>query len=72
MMKTEKDTSNFKKLLESIDRSYPDFVYSCIKNAKKDSSYEKRITEFIKKNSECTPSDVLKFETEEIFGIKPL
>ena len=64
--------SKFKKLLENAPDSYPDFVSCGMSEADESEVFIDKVTAYIKENPKSTTSDIIKFETEEIFGIKPL
>lgn len=68
----EKQMSEFKQLLESIPDSYLDFVNAGLREAQKNDKFITKVATFIKNNPQATTSDIIKYETEEIFGIKPL
>lgn len=68
----EKQMSEFKQLLESIPNSYLDFVNAGLREAQKNDKFITKVATFIKNNPQATTSDIIKYETEEIFGIKPL
>ena len=61
-----------RSLLESVDDSYDDFVEGGIMEAESDEGYADRVIGFIKANPNATSSDIIRFETEHIFGIKPI
>ncbi len=62
----------FKALLEGVSDSYDGFVEGGLIEAKDNDEYIEKITKFIKDNPEANTSDIIQFETEEIFGIKPI
>lgn len=62
----------FRNLLESVSDSYEDFVEGGLIEAKDNDKYIELITDYINNNPSATTSDIIQFETEEIFGIKPV
>lgn len=61
-----------KKLLENVSDTYYDFVEGALIEAKKDESYAEKLINYLKNNPDATTSEIIKYETEEIFGIKPI
>ena len=61
-----------KKLLENVSDTYYDFVKGALIEAKKDESYAEKLIDYLKNNPDATTSEIIKYETEEIFGIKPI
>ena len=72
MKSKEKKLADFKIILENVSDSYEDFVSGGIREAKHSDDFIEKVTNFIKDNPTATTSDIIKYETEEIFGIKPL
>ncbi len=58
--------------LKSVPDSYSDFVDGGIMTAKNHEGYAEKLIEFISHNPEATSSDIIRYETEELLGIKPL
>lgn len=61
-----------KMLLENINDSYSDFVIGGLREAKSDEKYADMVIAFIESHPNASTSEIIKFETEEIFGIKPI
>ena len=61
-----------KKLLENVSDTYYDFVEGALIEAEKDESYAEKLIDYLKNNPDATTSEIIKYETEEIFGIKPI
>ena len=72
MKSKDKKLSDFKKLLENVSDSYEDFVSGGIREAEDSDDFIEKVTNYIKEKPTATTSDIIKYETEEIFGIKPL
>ena len=68
----EDNLKELRKCLESISDSYDDFVEGGIITAKNHEGYAKKLIEHIKSNPDETTSDIIKYETETLLGIKPL
>lgn len=62
--------SELKKCLENVSDSYTDFVIGGLREAKHDTEYAKKIIDFIQKHPDAKTSDIIRYETEELFGIK--
>lgn len=58
--------------LENVPDTYEEFVISGVMEAERDTSIAERVIEYIDNNPEATTSQIIQFETEEIFGIKPI
>lgn len=63
---------NLKGALENVSDSYPDFVIGGLRLARKYPNYIDKILSFIQSNPTANTSEIIKFETEEILGIKPI
>ena len=68
----ELELKELKVLLEKVPDSYPDFVEAGLSEAKNYPTFAGKVTEFIESNPNSTTSDIIKFETEYIFGINPI
>lgn len=60
------------KALKSVSDSYPDFVRGSLRVVKNNPDKASMLLSYIEKHPEHNTSDITKFETEEILGIKPL
>ncbi len=58
--------------LEKVSDTYEDFVEGGISTAKNYKGYAEKLIAFIQSNPEATTSDIIKYETEELLGIKPI
>lgn len=61
-----------RQVLENVSDSYPDFVDGGLMESRHYPDYADKIIAFIEANPDATTSDIILYETEEIFGIKPL
>lgn len=66
------EIEKLRMLLENVSDSYEDFVEGAMSEAKDDETFAGKVIAFIESHPEATSSDVIRFETEEIFGIKPI
>lgn len=64
--------SKLKELLEKVSDSYPDFVSCGMSEAEESEEFVDKVIAYIEDNPDSSTSDIIKYETEEIFGIKPL
>lgn len=64
--------STLRNELEKVSDSYEDFVDGAIITAKNHKDYAEKLISFIHSNPKATTSDIIKYETEELLGIKPL
>ena len=65
-------TEELEMLLKSVKDSYSDFVNGGLMEARDNNRYAEMVIEYIKSHPNASTSDVIKFETEEVFGIKPI
>lgn len=72
MIMDKKLREELRECLESVSDSYDDFVDGGIMTAENHNGYAEKLIEHIKSNPNVTTSDIIKYETEEILGIKPL
>lgn len=63
---------DLRECLESVSDSYDDFVEGGIMAANNHTEYAEKLIAYIKENPDSTTSDIIKYETEELLGIKPL
>lgn len=68
----EKLKTELRECLERVSDSYDDFVDGGLMTAKNHDGYAEKLIAFIKSNPNATTSDIIKYETEKILGIKPL
>lgn len=68
----EKLLKELRECLENVSDSYDDFVEGGIMTAKNHVGYAEKLLAHIKANPNETTSDIIKYETEELLGIKPL
>ena len=61
-----------RECLESISDSYDDFVEGGIMTANNHVGYAEKLIAHIRENPDSTTSDIIKYETENLLGIKPL
>lgn len=61
-----------KQLLENVSDTYDDFVYGIMQTAKKSPKNCEKLYDYIKNNPSANTSEIITFETEEIYGIKPI
>ena len=61
-----------KECLEKVSDTYQDFVIGGLREAKHDSEYADKIIKYVQSHPSAKTSDIIKYETEEIFGIKPV
>ena len=61
-----------KTILENVPRSYPDFVEGGLDLGDEYPEYPEKLVDFLRSNPDADASDVVKFETEQILGIKPI
>lgn len=61
-----------RNLLENVSDAYPDFVIGGMIVPDKYEEHTDEFIAFIEANPGATTSDIISYETEKIFGIKPL
>ena len=66
------DIEKLKKQLECVPDSYSDFVEAGIDLAMESDENYQKLSSYINDNPSALSSDIIRFETEEILGIKPL
>ncbi|WP_024857120.1 hypothetical protein [Ruminococcus albus] len=64
--------TELKKALENVSDSYEDFVTGSLHMVKNAPDRASMLLAFITKHPEANSSDITKFETEQILGIKPV
>lgn len=64
--------AKFEKLLKGVSDSYDFFVSGSLMEAEDSEEYIDKVTQYIENHPDATTSEIIQFETEEIFGIKPI
>lgn len=64
--------TQLKKALENVSDSYEDFVTGSLRIVKNAPDRASMLLAFITKYPEANSSEITKFETEQILGIKPV
>ena len=64
--------SKLKKVLEKVSDSYPDFVTGSLRVVDNNPEKAEMLLAFIEKYPNAGTSEITRFETEHILGIKPL
>lgn len=64
--------NKLKECLENVSDTYTDFIIGGLREAKHDPEYADKIIKFIRDHPDAKTSDIIRYETEEIFGIKPV
>lgn len=60
-----------KRLLENVPDSYQDFVDAGLSEAENNDEFADKVISYINANPSASTSEIIRFETETIFGIKP-
>ena len=68
----DKIISKLKKALEKVSDSYPDFVTGSLRVVENNPEKAGKLLAFIEKFPDVGTSEITRFETEKILGIKPL
>ena len=64
--------SKLKKALEKVSDTYPDFVTGSLRVVDNNPEKAGMLLAFIEKYPDAGTSEITRFETENILGIKPL